>query len=90
MGKPIAWLRDVQPDAEDEALAVCIEGDPGSFPVYADPAELIAALVEAQMAISYAMRGTSNAEESDRYAATIGRITRAIDARKLSRMGRAA
>lgn len=32
---PIAWLRDLQPDAEDEALAVCIKGDPGSFPVYA-------------------------------------------------------
>lgn len=31
---PVAWLRDLQPDAEDEALAVCIKGDPGSFPVY--------------------------------------------------------
>lgn len=33
--EPIAYLRDLQPEAEDEALAVCWKGDPGAFPVYA-------------------------------------------------------
>lgn len=40
-GKPVAWLCDLQPDAEDEALAVCNRIDPGAFPVYAAPATLI-------------------------------------------------
>lgn len=34
--EPIAYLRDLQPEAEDEALAVCWQGDPGAFPVYGD------------------------------------------------------
>jgi len=36
-GEPVAWLRDLQPDAEDEALAVCNRIDPGAFPVFASP-----------------------------------------------------
>ena len=32
--EPVAWLRDLQPDAEDEALAVCNRIDPGAFAVY--------------------------------------------------------
>lgn len=35
--EPVAWLRDLQPDAEDEALAVCNRIDPGAFPVYTSP-----------------------------------------------------
>lgn len=33
--EPIAWLRNAQPEAEDEALVVCWQGDPGAFAVYA-------------------------------------------------------
>lgn len=36
-GEPVAYLRDAQPDAEDEALFVCAKGDSGCFPVYAEP-----------------------------------------------------
>tara|TARA_R100001086_G_scaffold200735_1_gene116956 strand:- start:4053 stop:4724 length:672 start_codon:yes stop_codon:yes gene_type:complete len=36
-GEPVAYLRDAQPDAEDEALFVCAKGDSGCFPVYAAP-----------------------------------------------------
>jgi len=35
--EPVAWLRDLQPDAEDEALAVCNRIDPGAFAVYTSP-----------------------------------------------------
>lgn len=33
MSDTIAYLRNAQPDAEDEALVVCAKGDPGAFPV---------------------------------------------------------
>lgn len=33
----VAYLHDLQPFAEDEALAVCNKVDPGAFPVYTHP-----------------------------------------------------
>lgn len=36
---PVAYLRDLEPDADYEALAYCLPGDPGAFPVYAEPTE---------------------------------------------------
>lgn len=44
----------------------------------ADIATLAALLDEAVEALSYAMRGTSDAEQSDKYAATIAELTDAI------------
>lgn len=35
--EPVAYLRDLQPYAEDEALAVCNKIDPGAFAVYRAP-----------------------------------------------------
>lgn len=46
----------------------------------ADIATMGAALVEAKEAISYAMRGTADAEQSDKYAATIAKIDAALSA----------
>ncbi len=40
--------------------------------------DMFDALAEAKEAISYAMRGTADAEQSDRYAATIARIDEAL------------
>lgn len=40
--------------------------------------DMAAALTEAKKALSYAMRGTSDAEQSDKYAATIARIDAAL------------
>lgn len=39
MNEPVAYLRDAQPDAEDEALVVCAKGDNGCFPVYVGPSK---------------------------------------------------
>ena len=39
--------------------------------------DMLAALFEASEALSFAMRGTSDAEQSDKYAATIAKITEA-------------
>ena len=51
MTTPIAYLRDAQPDAEDEALVVCAKGDPGAFPVYAaDGPETLVSALEAALA----------------------------------------
>jgi hypothetical protein len=35
--EPVAWLREVDAGTDNACLFVCIEGDPGSFPVYANP-----------------------------------------------------
>lgn len=47
--EPVAWLRDAQPDNDDEALFVCNKVDDGAFPVYTAPPlpdrEAIAALL---------------------------------------------
>lgn len=40
--------------------------------------DLIAALEESQLAISYAMRGTADTEQSDKYASTIRKIAAAL------------
>lgn len=45
----------------------------------ADIATLSSALFEAKEALSYAMRGTADADQSDKYAATIARITAALE-----------
>lgn len=35
--EPVAWLREVDAGTDNACLFVCIAGDPGSFPVYANP-----------------------------------------------------
>jgi hypothetical protein len=40
--------------------------------------DLVEALEEAKEALSYAIRGTANAEQSDKYAATIAKVDAAI------------
>lgn len=72
----------------DAVVAASTDYKRASFIALADPStvaamaeELLAlreAAEEAKLAISYAMRGTADAEQSDKYAATIRKLTKAL------------
>lgn len=75
--QPIAWLRDAHEGQGDECLVPAAKGDPGAFPVYAEPAaaDLLEALKGAVS--TWRADGSENAQEIAIYEKCLAAINRA-------------